>query len=285
MTSNQNNSLDWYRPGLGESWIIALLLLLGSLVFGLFLALLKAIAPGATQVWELQSLVYPLTFVLPAIFIAVRANAAKRDAVMSGAIASPVNAPFFGKAGAAVIFILAALVIIAFVVMIDPLANLIPMPDLVKEIFEAAFKNTGLWDGIVATCILAPILEELLCRGIMCRGMLSRMDPWKAIFWSALIFAVIHMNPWQAIPAFLMGLLFGWLYYRTRCLWLTIFLHCLNNSIATVTMRMFPDMGMDQGLIDLLPKDTYMVVYAVSLVVFAAAIYILYKVLPKRADE
>ena len=102
-------------------------------------------------------------------------------------------------------------------VVIEPTTSFIPMPDSIKAIFEKAFVESALWDMIVSTCILAPLLEELLCRGIMLRGMLARRKaPWKAIVWSALIFAVMHMNPWQSIPAFLIGLLLGWVYYRTH---------------------------------------------------------------------
>ena len=129
---------------------------------------------------------------------------------------------------------------------------------------------------IVSTCILAPLLEELLCRGIMLRGMLARRKaPWKAIVWSALIFAVMHMNPWQSIPAFLIGLLLGWVYYRTHSLWATIFLHCLNNSISTVISRVWADLPIDAGLKDVLPETTYWIVYVAAALLLAITLVIL----------
>ena len=146
----------------------------------------------------------------------------------------------------------------------------------IKAIFEKAFVESALWDMIVSTCILAPLLEELLCRGIMLRGMLARRKaPWKAIVWSALIFAVMHMNPWQSIPAFLIGLLLGWVYYRTHSLWATIFLHCLNNSISTVISRVWADLPIDAGLKDVLPETTYWIVYVAAALLLAITLVIL----------
>jgi len=84
----------------------------------------------------------------------------------------------------------------------------------------------------IAVVIAAPLLEEWLIREVALKGMLQHMAPHKAILWSSVMFGVIHMNPWQAIPAFLMGCLFGWLYYRTRSYWTCVALHALNNGMS-----------------------------------------------------
>ena len=282
---HHHNTLDWYRPGLGESWIIVLIFLLGSLFFGVFLSLLKTITPAAGNVLNIQTIAYLLAFVAPAIFIAARARAAKADAIMSGAQPERIDNPRFGKAGAFVIFALSAAALVTLSVAIEPITYLIPMPDSFKSVFEQVFVNTSLWDAILCTCILAPILEELLCRGVIMRGILRKSTPWKAILWSAFIFAVIHMNPWQSIPAFAFGVLFGWVYYRTGCLWLTIFLHFLNNSLSTLITRLFPDIGVDQGLIDILPRETYIYVYIASILILAGSLFLLHKLMPDKTDE
>ena len=285
MAQHSNRLLYWYRPGTGESWIIALTMVIGGLVFGLLIGVMKSLFPGSF--WEAQSISYILTFVFPAIFIAIRAKAARESAMMTGEPPVSVNDPAFGPLGAFGIFAISGIAMLALSVVIEPTTTFIPMPDPVKAIFESAFVNTALWDAILSTCILAPILEETLCRGIMLRGMLRRSAPWKAIFWSAFIFAFIHLNPWQSIPAFIIGILFGWVYYRTGCLWLTIFLHCLNNSLSTLLTRLFPDIGIDDGLIDILPKETYIVVYIACFVLLCAALFLLNRYLPKKktSDE
>ena len=252
----------YYKPGLGGSWLLVGLTLLGSIVAGFAL-------PHAPQ-----SLTYALMTFFPLAWCWWMGNMA------AGAGEGPVavNAPHFGKLGAAGFLILAAIALLALSVVIEPTTTFIPMPDRIKALFEKVFLNSPLWDMIVSTCILAPLFEEFLCRGMMLRGMLSGgMRPRNAILWSALLFAVLHMNPWQSIPAFLIGLLLGWVYWRTHCLWATIFLHFFNNSISTLISRIWTDMPVDAGLRDVLSPTTWWIVFGASAVVLILTLYLLHE--------
>jgi len=267
--------LDYYYPTLGGSWILVALLLGGSLAFGILLVILKEFVPS--PVWNSTSLSYLLSMILPVVFIFYTGGFRRK----AGFEPIPVNRPEFGQMKGWQVFAVAALAMVALTVVIDPLTALIPMPDSVKNLFESVFLHTTLFESILATCILAPLLEELLCRGMMMRGIAHFSGPRAGILWSAFIFALIHLNPWQAIPAFALGLLFGWLYYRTGCLWLTIFLHCLNNSLSTVLSRVFDDVGMDTGYIDLLSTENYIALYVGSVALLAGAIWLFNKYLHK----
>nr|WP_262904866.1 CPBP family intramembrane glutamic endopeptidase [Hymenobacter pini] len=92
--------------------------------------------------------------------------------------------------------------------------------------------------GFLMLCIVAPVLEELLLRGVVLQGLLRNFPnrPWIAIGQSALIFGIMHMNPPQSLATFGLGLLMGWLYYRTRSLWLCMGAHFVNNFFAFNTM-------------------------------------------------
>ncbi|QKG58965.1 CPBP family intramembrane metalloprotease [Hymenobacter sp. BRD128] len=85
-------------------------------------------------------------------------------------------------------------------------------------------------------CLLAPVLEEILFRGLLLRGLLRNYSPVVAIGQSALLFGVFHLNPAQSLFALLMGLMLGWLYYRTQSLALCIALHALNNLLSFSSM-------------------------------------------------
>ena len=92
------------------------------------------------------------------------------------------------------------------------------------EWFESAMSqimDAPVWITLISVSIFAPLFEEWLCRGLVLRGLLQKTHPASAIIVSAAFFAVLHMNPWQALPAFLLGLLFGYVYYKT-CTALTI---------------------------------------------------------------
>lgn len=97
--------------------------------------------------------------------------------------------------------------------------------------------------GFITVCIIAPIFEEILFRGILFRGMLQNgMKPAAAIIFSSLLFGLSHMNPWQFLGAGILGVVFAFVYYRTRSLWLCIFLHALNNTVSFILMIRFQSM-------------------------------------------
>ena len=90
------------------------------------------------------------------------------------------------------------------------------LTDTNQELFISMSHNIF---GVLSIAIVVPILEEVLFRGAI-EGHLLRKgwSPKWAILVSALIFGIIHGNPAQIPFAFLIGLLFGWLYYRTGSL-------------------------------------------------------------------
>lgn len=132
------------------------------------------------------------------------------------------------------VFILVVILTIAVGVgFVDPLANLIPMPDFFKEMFEAMAGNKGVF-SFITIVIAAPIFEELIFRGVILDGLLKKYSPQKAILFSAFLFGFIHLNPWQFIAGMLLGILAGWVYYKTNNLLLCIVIHFVNNCISFV---------------------------------------------------
>src|SRR6056297_3388578 len=113
---------------------------------------------------------------------------------------------------------------------IDPLTNLIPMPEGIKELFEQMFSKTV--PAFFTAVIFAPVLEEMIFRGIVLEGFLKNYSPVKAIIWTNVLFGLAHLNPWQFVGAFLMGILISWVYYKTRNLVLPVLMHLLNNLLS-----------------------------------------------------
>ena len=67
--------------------------------------------------------------------------------------------------------------------------------------------------------------------------------PWIAVVLSAAFFSLMHMNPAQMPGSFIMGLLFGWMAYRTGSLLPGIVGHVFNNSLVCI-LAMLPE---DEG--------------------------------------
>ena len=120
------------------------------------------------------------------------------------------------------------------------------IPNTMEDTFIDMSRNPF---GILSISLLAPILEELLFRGAIqghLQGVLKH--PWVAILIASLLFGVVHMNPAQIPFAFLLGAMFGWLYYRTGSLLPGIIGHVLNNSIAAVSMILYGDATIEEQM-------------------------------------
>ena len=138
----------------------------------------------------------------------------------------------------------------------------IEMDENTQQIFTSLMKEP--W-GYVAIGILAPLAEEVVFRGAILRtllGIMSKKNHWVAIMISAAIFGVVHANLAQFVNALLMGLLLGWMYYRTGSLVPGILLHWVNNTMAYVLANIMPQS--DGKLIDLFHGDEKTMYYAVG---------------------
>lgn len=121
---------------------------------------------------------------------------------------------------------------LALIIVIEPFTYFIPMPDFFKEIM-AGMVQPNIF-SFLTIVIAAPILEEIFFRGIILEGLLKNYSPTKAIIWSALIFGIAHLNPWQAISATLAGIFIGWIYWKTNSLISGILIHFVNNLMGFV---------------------------------------------------
>ena len=108
------------------------------------------------------------------------------------------------------------------------------------------------------------------------------MNPTGAICVSAAFFAVLHLNPWQAIPAFILGLLFGYVYYRTGSLKLTMLMHCVNNTFATIFSRI-PAFREADTFMDILSPWKYAAIFILCILILASAIVIIRAIPTKDA--
>ncbi len=139
--------------------------------------------------------------------------------------------------------------------------------------------------GYLVIGLLAPLSEEIVLRGAILRQLLrsSRLSTWGAITLSAVFFALIHMNPVQMPHAFLIGLLLGWMYWRTGSILPGVAYHWANNSAAFVVYAFYPNP--DIKLIDVFQGSQLHVYMALffSMLIFLPALYQLH-VWMRRAE-
>lgn len=127
-------------------------------------------------------------------------------------------------------------------------------PEWYKEFIEGL--HSSFVGFIILTIVMAPILEEIFFRGIIVRGFAENYSNAKAIVVSALLFGLIHMNPWQAIGAFGGGLVLAWLYIETGSLIPCIYAHAFYNGFPEILLR-YADINIP-GFSSALPEGVYL---------------------------
>lgn len=142
------------------------------------------------------------------------------------------------------LFLPMSLTIIGVGILLSELDNLLrtvlPMPAVIADFYMNLFLGQkSLWGSFVLVVVVAPLTEELLFRGLILRGFLSRYTMRKAVLASAILFGIFHLNPWQFLGAAIMGVLFAWLFVRTRSLLPCFFGHALNNALPLILLGIF----------------------------------------------
>ena len=169
--------------------------------------------------------------------------------------------------------------IVAGMVFINLCSEFLGLPDMMQDTFLAMSRNIF---GIISITVMAPLVEELLFRGAI-QGYLHRkgMKPLQAIFIASAIFGIIHMNPIQIPFAFAIGMIFGWLYYRTGSLVPGIVGHFINNSIACIQMATMSKEEFNTTTIEWLGEGPTYALFAISLAVMIGMFLYLKKRLPE----
>ena len=151
-------------------------------------------------------------------------------------------------------------------------------PDAIQRMIEqSAQQMMGIMNtpgGYAVICLLAPIGEELVFRGAVLHKLLEWKPErrWLMITFSAVLFAVAHMNPAQIIHPLLIGLLLGWMYERTGSIIPGVAYHWANNTAAFLLARLYQDPDITVTQIMGSQSRTLMAV-GFSLLIFIPAIY------------
>ena len=110
------------------------------------------------------------------------------------------------------------------------------------------------WLAFMTTGVLAPIVEEIAFRRGIQKNMTEKFNPTVGILIASVSFGVVHFNLFQGVFATLMGIVLGYIYYKTDNLWYTTIIHIVNNSASV--------------LITLLGLNAYAVGAAVPIIAF-----------------
>lgn len=262
------SNYEHYTPGMGGMFGLLGLFLAGGLLGNLVLLAMQAFLPEVASDYGML-ISYPLMFIPAMLYASAKS---RFDENFTPAV--PVDSNNFGRLGGFAMAVIVSVATLAAAFITDVTAKLLPpMPAFLEEAMKQLL-DAPLWITLISVSVFAPFFEEWLCRGMIMRGLLRRMSPFAAISISAAFFAVIHLNPWQAIPAFILGLLFGLVYYKTGSLKLTMLMHCANNTLAAIFSRI-PAFQDAESFIDVMNPWTYAGICLCCLAFIAATIVVL----------
>lgn len=126
---------------------------------------------------------------------------------------------------------------------------------------------------IITAVIMAPLFEEIIFRGIIQKGLINKgVKPWKAILFAAIVFGLVHGNPWQFVGAILLGSVLGIVYEKTKSLLLPILLHGFNNLCSSILIFYTKNESFSDAL-----KLSEWIILAIGIVLFSLFYYLFMK--------
>jgi hypothetical protein len=278
----------WYVPGVGGMFALFGMFLLGTILGSIVTAVMGLfMTPQAVMNYGML-VAYPLSFLPPMVYAA---NKSTRNSLFETGY--KLNSTHFGPFKAWQLALITVVATYAFMFVADlpnylnyKLTTSIPWMNAFYEMtVNMLSQMTGgpLWSSFLLAAVFAPVFEEWLCRGMILRGLLTKMKPGWAIVVSALFFALIHMNPWQALNAFGIGVVMGYVYYKSGSLLLTMLIHFVNNATG-VFLSQFTSIDENAYWIDLMDRSTYVFVYVVAVAILGACI-IAFKRIPLEQER
>lgn len=140
---------------------------------------------------------------------------------------------------------------------------------------------------LVSSCLVAGFCEELLFRGVIESG-LKKWGIKVAVGFSALIFMLMHGNAEQTVHQFIIGVIIGYVFYKTNNLWLGVLIHTFNNFVPVTLsylLAILPSTETATETVTTIGLGTILVNLIVAIIVASAGIYLLKILLRKLLKE
>ena len=267
----------YYLPDVGGMFMLFLMFLIGAMLGSLITVGLGLISADFVTLYG-TVISYPVMFIPPLLYASAQSRRA--EYFEKG---SALDSNNFGKTGGFKMALIVSIATLATAFMTDSLTKILPETPQWFENAMSSIMDAPVWITLISVSVFAPLFEEWLCRGLVLRGLLQKMKPTAAICVSALFFAVLHMNPWQAVPAFILGCLFGYVYYKTGSLKLTMLMHLVNNTFAMIFSKI-PKFAEADCFLDVMRPWVYVCIFIASAAFLWGAVITLKSIPFKKED-
>lgn len=140
---------------------------------------------------------------------------------------------------------------------------------------EIILKDGNLLLSVLSIVICAPLMEELVFRGLVFKSFRSISGFWFSAILSSAVWAVIHLNLVQGIRAVGVGLFLAFVYETYQKLWVPVFAHMSINAVATASDY--------SGVLKGLHIGTFW--YIIIIVLMLAALYPICRIIAKSGKR
>lgn len=130
----------------------------------------------------------------------------------------------------------------ALYLMVGGALSLLPEAWLESYNEASAGIDSGTLTGVLAVAVVAPVVEELIFRGLMLNRLSQVMPGWLAAALSSAAFGVCHVHPVWFAYAFVLGAFFAFLDLRAQSILPSILGHIAFNAISQI-LSFVPEEG------------------------------------------
>ena len=208
-------------PTIKNSILLCLLFVGIQLGLGLIVGIIQ-VALGLADESLLICILTTLAFLIPfGIVLLIGLKKAKRK----------INEIFKFNKVSTFLWLAIIIFMIGFVIVTSEADNflnyILPMPEFFRGIFDSLMTKQPFVFALIIVGIIPAIMEELLFRGLILDGLDRNYPKRKAIVISAVLFGIIHLNPWQFYSGFIIGLISAWICIETKSIVLCMYIHFL----------------------------------------------------------
>lgn len=124
---------------------------------------------------------------------------------------------------------------ITFVLGLSYFLNMIPIPEFIQELINSEDIAYTFLVTLIIGGIMAPIVEEILFRGMLLKGLLKKYSIKKSAIVGGIMFSILHLPDIRNVLAIIVGsIIYSFVYAYTRSIVPTIILHMSYNTIVTL---------------------------------------------------
>ena len=139
---------------------------------------------------------------------------------------------------------------------------------------------------LIIIAVVPAVGEELLFRGVLQKIFINWFKkPHLAIWVTAILFSALHMQFFGFFPRMLLGVLFGYIFYWSKSLWLPILGHFINNGSVVILSYFYPEMIENTDVSIFESSDYAAVFYTGSFILSLALVFIIKKVNSVKAAK